>query len=444
MKSTQPKCPSQIPIKAPQNPHQKQEKLLPKKRTASIETAKKRLAKTDRRELEKFLRNKRTCLCFDGTGTTVALRNVRVDDKDGVLYIAVVDVDSRDTEWEFTATELIEAINEADAKQYYVIERYLEYTHDKKTGSHLVRVRWSTGEDTLEPLDQLKEDDPVGLANWARSVGLNGTREFRWVAKILDDAGEDSEYIGLEFSGDRCLIKVKTSSDGNTSLEPLSRIKRQDQVGLARWARKAGLEAEPHFSWITKVLANHEVSLQPQQTKRSAQGTLPKRKAPTGESTNDPARRSKRLQSGIDAISKRKASETCVQGKLFSMVAAAQTTIDDTQKMEVLVKETTAMLTGSDVSVNDAVVMSVGSTRATIRCLEQAIVSMKQAMTVFQNHAVENNNYANGMCTEEVIGHIRSVSERGSIVVNDEAIREAVDRLKDSGREVTINGLYNE
>uniref|UniRef100_A0A7S2NSA5 DNA (cytosine-5-)-methyltransferase n=2 Tax=Leptocylindrus danicus TaxID=163516 RepID=A0A7S2NSA5_9STRA len=259
----------------------------------------------------------------------------------------------------------------------------------------------------------------------------------------MDDAGEDSIYLGIEYEEHRCYVKVRTSTspDGaiESKLESLSTVMRRDSIGLARWARKVGFEADPKFQWITKVLEeNVNVG--------DKVKTVPlKRKAPVADLPRiDPTRRSSRLLNRDDTSSTGLTSNDDIKGKILSMVNAAQTTIDNAQEMKSLVEEASLMLNGAKVSVKDEVCLGIGTIHATIASIEEVVITMKQAVGAFEKYQAESGEYANGMCAEEAIGHIQAVSQRGTIVINNDEIQGAVDRLKDGGRKISINGLYDQ
>mmetsp|Transcript_6849 Transcript_6849/g.10070 ORF Transcript_6849/g.10070 Transcript_6849/m.10070 type:complete len:619 (-) Transcript_6849:186-2042(-) len=223
----------------------------------NVSKAKRRLSKNDRITLERLLKQGSCCLMIDSVPTTVKLENFRFNEDDSKLYVTALDIDDGNDTWELDVKALIQAATEAEELGFYEVECYIGKER-AKNGSYMIRVRWTTGEETLEPLKQVKEDDPVGLAFWAKKQGLEKHKSFHWITKVLEKANSKKVYVKIfrsATSGGGYLVKVKDSI-GQESFVPLSEAKETDPIGLALFARKEGLEKQPSFRWVTDILTN--------------------------------------------------------------------------------------------------------------------------------------------------------------------------------------------
>jgi len=221
----------------------------------NVSKAKRRLSKNDRITLERLLKQGSCCLMIDSVPTTVKLVNFRFNEDDSKLYVTALDIDDGNDTWELDAKALIQAATEAEELGFYEVECYIGKER-AKNGSYMIRVRWTTGEETLEPLKQVKEDDPVGLAFWAKKQGLEKHKSFHWITKVLEKANSKKVYVKIfrsATSEDGYFVKVKDSI-GQESFVPLSEAKETDPIGLALFARKEGLEKQPSFRWVTELL----------------------------------------------------------------------------------------------------------------------------------------------------------------------------------------------
>ena len=54
-------------------------------------------------------------------------------------------------------------------EKYYELDQYIDFIVERDGPK--VQVRWTNGEETLEPLNQIAEDDPEGLFSFAKSCG---------------------------------------------------------------------------------------------------------------------------------------------------------------------------------------------------------------------------------------------------------------------------------
>lgn len=64
----------------------------------------------------------------------------------------------------------------SDGSNYCEVDRYVEYERDNEGPK--IRVRWRNGEETLEPLSQIMDDDPKGLVEWVKLQGLENHPDF--------------------------------------------------------------------------------------------------------------------------------------------------------------------------------------------------------------------------------------------------------------------------
>ena len=267
------------------NSSTKQSPGTPSEGLPTLKTMKSRLSKVDRHHLERILKRGSTCLMFeDETPITVTLKDVKVERKEGLdkaeIYVAIYDVDTGIFIADISSYELLKGAKAAENAGYYEVDCYLGFLNiDKKDCS--VNVRWTTGEETFEPLNQVKQDDPVGLADFAKKQGVENNPNFKWVAEVLKEARPKNEEEALRSSKQSEIISkeinnIKTYNtfrqllfgepkkrqyvidvewnDGNKTTESLSFMKKLDPVGLANWAKENGFLAHSRFSWAVKYL----------------------------------------------------------------------------------------------------------------------------------------------------------------------------------------------
>ena len=102
----------------------------------------------------------------DNVPITVKVENVRVERKDkngkAQIYVTAVEIETGKELYDISAEELVHAADAAWNAGYFEVDRYLGIV--KLDGNTKVRVRWTTGEETREPLKQVKEDDPVSFS----------------------------------------------------------------------------------------------------------------------------------------------------------------------------------------------------------------------------------------------------------------------------------------
>jgi hypothetical protein len=85
----------------------------------------------------------------------------------------------------YTYAELINLLNkeEEDGHPYWTFSEILEhrknYTQDGKSYIEVL-VKWDIGEPTWEPLNNMKADDPVTVAAYAKQKGLQNLANWRW------------------------------------------------------------------------------------------------------------------------------------------------------------------------------------------------------------------------------------------------------------------------
>ena len=244
----------------------------------SLAQMKTRLNKADRVHLERILKRGSTCLMFDDqVPVTVILKDPKVEKRDGMvdIYVTIAAFDTGLHIDNISSFELLKAANLAEQAGYYEVDCYLSLNNvDAKNCS--VNVRWTTGEETREPLTQVKEDDPVGLADFAKKKGLVDHPKFKWVKQILDKAKDKNkkdnigEYLSFKESSDKPEILVKLES-GNELYMSLDKLKEDDPTGLAEWAQRSKLLHLSQFVWAKDLLKASSTTspLKPESTQKS-------------------------------------------------------------------------------------------------------------------------------------------------------------------------------
>ena len=228
-----------------------------------------RLTKEDQRMLERLMKQGTCCLMIDSVPTTVRLEDLRL--KNSMLYVTALDIDDGNDSWEMDVKALIHAATEAEELGFYEVECYIGKER-AKNGSYMIKVRWTTGEETLEPLKQVKEDDPVGLALWARRTGLEKQKSFHWIKKVLEKANSKKVYVAISRSKSAAggyIVHFKDSI-GEEYFVPVDEVKETDPMGLALFVRKEGLEKQSSFRWVTNILAKEGAPVKNVSEKRCA------------------------------------------------------------------------------------------------------------------------------------------------------------------------------
>ena len=85
----------------------------------------------------------------------------------------------------YTYAELINLLNkeEEDGHPYWTFSEILNHRKNyNEEGKPLIEVlvKWDTGEPTWEPLNNMKADDPVTIAAYAKEKELQNTPYWRW------------------------------------------------------------------------------------------------------------------------------------------------------------------------------------------------------------------------------------------------------------------------
>ena len=93
------------------------------------------------------------------------------------------------TTTEQTYEEIINSISKAEEEggEVWTFKRILNHKVKKKNGKEevFVKVEWDIGPPTWEPLEQMRKDDPVSVAEYVHKRGLKGQRHWTWANKYL-------------------------------------------------------------------------------------------------------------------------------------------------------------------------------------------------------------------------------------------------------------------
>ena len=92
----------------------------------------------------------------------------------------------------YTYQELIEILNKADedGEERWTFDEVggHRYSKNKKRKGKIdVLIRWDTGEESWEPMEWIKKDDPVTLAKYARDKGLLDKGPWKWAKRYAKD-----------------------------------------------------------------------------------------------------------------------------------------------------------------------------------------------------------------------------------------------------------------
>ena len=105
----------------------------------------------------------------------------------------------------------------------------------------------------------------MGLALFVKDQGLQDHKKFEWINNVLRTAAtgeaeeENSKKLGpREYLQTKCingsysmLVKYKSGEEVDI---PLQKLKEEDPLGLALWAKSSGLLNHENFSWANNVL----------------------------------------------------------------------------------------------------------------------------------------------------------------------------------------------
>ena len=61
----------------------------------------------------------------------------------------------------------------------------------------MVKVRWDTGDITWEPLDNLKKDDPLTLAQYAKDKDLTLESGWKWTKRFVKNPKKFLRYMRI-------------------------------------------------------------------------------------------------------------------------------------------------------------------------------------------------------------------------------------------------------
>jgi len=234
----------------------------------TINEAKMQLDEGERTWLNDHLTRGSICLMLDGEdtpATKVIIDQVaRWSDENRAELVMVLgdseDEENEDGRIELTIKEIMRGAEAAWSKGYYQVDRYLKLEQTSKGTK--VKVLWNTGEVTSEPLSNLKEDDPVGLAQWAIENGFQRLKQFAWARKYSSTTEDQSiqkrQYCGYYSKNGKYTMKFETENSNIKHSILLSDAKEDDRVNLAKWAMSEGLQNHSRFLWIKSVLRDEQ------------------------------------------------------------------------------------------------------------------------------------------------------------------------------------------
>ena len=83
---------------------------------------------------------------------------------------------------------VLDALNSDDGEAHYATECVNAHRYGR--GTIEVRVRWTNGHESWEPLATIRADDPLSIAEYAQRKNLFAMRGFKWCKRYLREINE--------------------------------------------------------------------------------------------------------------------------------------------------------------------------------------------------------------------------------------------------------------
>jgi len=203
----------------------------------------------DLEQINKLRKERESCLIMvPGMDTPIRVRLGECY-KEGDRIMLRVDVfGDSDKQYYMTLAEITASIAKVKQMGFDEVDRF--DGHRKVNGVNYIRVVWSNGSSTWQDMQQLRDDDPYGLANWAEAEGLADNQDFQWIRDLPDLKNEAPQYEVDSYNDHKIeegilYVQVKWGNDSEVTWEPLNNLIEDDPEGIKQWLTEKNMNHHP-------------------------------------------------------------------------------------------------------------------------------------------------------------------------------------------------------
>lgn len=203
----------------------------------------------DLEQINKLRKEKESCLIMvAGMDTPIRVKLGECYTEGGKTMLRVNVFGDSGKQYFMTLAEIKSSIAKVEQMGFYEVDRF--DGHKIVNGVSYIRVFWSNGTSTWQEMQQLRDDDPYGLASWAQAKGLAGNQDFQWIHELPDlknDAPqyEVDSYDDYKIEDGILYVQVKWSNGGGLTWEPLNNLIDDDPEGLRKWLSENSMNNHP-------------------------------------------------------------------------------------------------------------------------------------------------------------------------------------------------------
>jgi len=217
----------------------------------------------DLEQINKLRKERESCLIMvPGMDTPIRVRLGECY-KEGDMTMLRVDVfGDSDKQYYMTLAEITASIAKVKQMGFDEVDRF--DGHRKVNGVNYIRVVWSNGSSTWQDMQQLRDDDPYGLAKWAKAKGLADNQDFQWIRELPDLKNEAPQYEVDSYNDHKIeegilYVQVKWGNDSEVTWEPLNNLIEDDPEGIRQWLTEKNMNHHPLVQQANPV--NKEVDV---------------------------------------------------------------------------------------------------------------------------------------------------------------------------------------